>query len=71
MATFIERYVRTPISAISAFEVEGDPKRLKLLDLEARLVSGNVIFKIGTHKRLIVRAEDKTLADDEPMLSDE
>jgi hypothetical protein len=67
MATFIERYVRIPISVISDFEGEGDTKHLKLLDLEARLIAGNVVFKIGPHERLITRAEDKELANDEPM----
>lgn len=71
LATFIERYVRTPISAISAFEVEGDTGRLRLLGLETRLVAGNVVFKIGAHERLITRAEDKALADDALMSDDE
>lgn len=69
MAAFIERYVRTPIAAISAFEVEetGEPnlKRIRLLDLEARLVNGDLVFKIGDHERLIARAEDATLSSEE------
>ena len=69
MATFIERYVRTPIAAISAFEVEvageADLKRLRLLDLEARVVEGHLVFKIGDHERLIARVEDATLSDEE------
>lgn len=68
MATFIERYVRKPISAISSFEVEvdgeTDRKRLKLLDLEARMVEGDIIFKIGEHERFIARVEDALLTDD-------
>lgn len=68
MATFIERYVRTPIAAISAFEVEatGDPnlKRIRLLDLEARLANGDLVFKIGDHEQLIARAEDATLSSE-------
>jgi hypothetical protein len=75
MATFIERYVRTPISAISAFEVEmdggTDRKRLRLLDLEARMIEGDLVFKIGDHERLIARIEDATLSDDRPTPNDE
>ena len=75
MATFIERYVREPISAISAYEVEvvGDTekKRLKLLDLSARMVEGDIVFNIGSHERLIARAEDATLSDDGSSLDDE
>lgn len=65
LATFIEKYVRRPITAISAFESGEATKRLKLLNFEASLVAGNVVFKIGTHERLITRAEDATLADTE------
>lgn len=75
MATFIERYVRTPISEISSFEVEvdgdTDRKRLRLLDLEARMVEGDIIFKIGEHERLIARVEDATLSDDGSTPNDE
>jgi len=75
MATFIERYVRTPISEISSFEVEvdggADRKRLRLLDLEARMVEGDIIFKIGEHERLIARVEDATLLDDGSTPNDE
>ena len=75
MATFIERYVRTPISAISSFEVEvegdTDRKRLKLLDLEVRMNEGEIIFKIGPHERFIARAEDATLSDDRSTSIDE
>lgn len=75
MATFIERYVRTPISEISAYEVEMDgnaeQKRLRLLDLEARMTEGNIVFKIGDHKRFIRRVEDVTLMDDESSSNDE
>lgn len=75
MATFIERYVRIPISEISAFEVEmnGDTerKRLRLLDLEARMIEGNIVFKIGDHERFITRVEDATLSDDGSAPNDE
>lgn len=75
MATFIERYVREPISAISAYEVEvgGDTerKRLRLLDLSARMVEGDIVFNIGSHERLISRVEDATLSDDGSSLDDE
>lgn len=75
MATFIERYVRTPIAEISAFEVEMDGnterKRLRLLDLEARMIEGNLVFKIGNHERFITRVEDATLSDDGSAPNDE
>jgi hypothetical protein len=75
MATFIEQYVRTPISAISALEIEvdgdTDRNRLRLLDLEARMVEGNLVFKIGKHERFIARVEDATLSDDGSMPNDE
>jgi len=75
MATFIERYVRTPISEISAFEVEMDGgaerKRLRLLDLEARVIDGDVVFKIGNYERFITRVEDATLGDDGSASNDE
>lgn len=75
MATFIERYVRTPISAISSFEIDvdgdTDRKRLRLLDLEARMVEGDIVFKIGDHERLIKRVEDATLSDDGSNPNDE
>jgi hypothetical protein len=72
MATFIERYVRTPIAAISAFETDGDTdrKRLRLLDLEARMIDGDLFFKLGNHERLIARVEDSSLSDDESARSD-
>ena len=75
MATFIERYVRTPIFEISAFEVEVDGsaerKRLRLLDLEARIIEGDIVLKIGNYERFITRAEDATLVDDGSALNDE
>ena len=75
MATFIERYVRIPISEISAFEVEidGDPERkqLRLLDLEARMIQGNVVLKIGNHERFVTRVEDARLLDDGSAPNDE
>ncbi len=75
MATFIERYVREPISAISAYEVEvaGDTerKRLRLLDLGARMVEGGIVFNIGNHERVIARVEDATLSDDGSSPDDE
>ena len=75
MAKFIERYVRTPISAISYFEEnmdgETNRKRIRLLDLGARMVDGDIIFKIGGHERFIARVEDVTLSDDGLMQDDE
>jgi hypothetical protein len=75
MATFIERYVRMPISEISAFEAEidGDTERkqIRLLNLEARLIEGNIMFKIGDHERFIARVENAALSDDGSELNDE
>lgn len=68
MATFIEKYVRKPLTEISAFEqaVNGDEKKcLRLLDLNARIINGDISLKIGSHERLITRQEDSSLADDE------
>lgn len=75
MAKFIERYVRIPISEISAFEIEVDGdaehKRIQLLDLEARMIEGDIVLKIGKHKRLITRVEDATLINDEAELNED
>lgn len=69
MATFIEQYVRRPVTAISAFEtiVEGEPpnRHLHLLDLEARSLEGVILFRVGTHERQIQRQEDMSLSQDE------
>lgn len=69
MATFIDKYVRRPVAAITAFEVAGGgaerPNRVRLLDLEARVNNGELIFKIGEHERRISRHEDASLASDD------
>lgn len=68
MATFIDKYVRRPVAAITAFEVADDgeerPNRVLLLDLEARVNNGELVFKIGGHERRINRHEDASLATD-------
>jgi hypothetical protein len=75
MATFIERYVRIPISKISAFEVgmggDTEQKYLRLLDFEARMIEGDIVLKIGNHEHFISRVEDAALLNDESELSDE
>jgi hypothetical protein len=75
MAKFIERYVRKPISEISTFEIDLDEatghKRLRLLDLEARMVEGNLMFRFGDHERFIKRVEDMTLSENLPESIDE
>jgi hypothetical protein len=74
-ATFIERYVRAPIFEISAFEVKvgggAERKRLRLLDLETRMIEGDIVFKIGSYERFIARVEDETLVDDGSASNDE
>jgi len=68
MARFIEKYVRSPVNAISRFEErgEGDPtqKRLQLLDLGARACAGEIKITLGHHARTIRRREDLSLSDD-------
>ena len=68
MAAFIERYVRTPVAAVTAFElmVEGDPNRRAhaLLDLGARVEGNSLTISLGAHSRTIERHEDPTLADE-------
>lgn len=68
MAAFIDRYVRTPIAAVTAFEmmVNDDPNHRshKLLDLAASVNGNNLIITLGTHKRIIERHEDPSLAED-------
>jgi hypothetical protein len=68
MAAFIERYVRTPVAAVTAFElmVEGDPNRRAhaLLDLAARVEGNSLTISLGAHSRTIERHEDPTLADE-------
>ncbi|GAB1385748.1 hypothetical protein MASR1M59_08960 [Melaminivora sp.] len=75
MATFIERYVRKPISEISSFDLEVDEevngRRIKLLDFEARLVDGSIIFKIGKYERLVARVENENFINDEPSPNEE
>ncbi len=68
MARFIEKYVRAPVTEISAFEqtVNNDSsrKRIQLLDFGARAVAGEIRIQLGTHSRVIPRKEDQSLADD-------
>jgi hypothetical protein len=69
MAHFIEKYVRQPVSEISAFEasVANDPSKrsIILLDLVARLEGSNLLIQLGKHQRNIARNEDERLAEDE------
>ncbi|MBN8487295.1 MAG: hypothetical protein J0M20_06165, partial [Burkholderiales bacterium] len=64
-----ERYVRTPVAAVTAFEqfVEDDPTRRKhvLLDLAARVEGTTLTIELGGHGRTIERHEDPSLADDD------
>lgn len=75
MAIFIERYVRRPILAVSALEMEssGDAaqKRILLLDLEARMLDGSIVLRIGGQRRVIARLEDTALSDAESSANDE
>ncbi|WP_284415886.1 hypothetical protein, partial [Acidovorax sp. SUPP3334] len=68
MARFIEKYVRAPVTEISAFEkaINGDPakRRIQLLDLGARASAGEIRITLGSHERVIARHEDQSLADD-------
>ncbi len=68
MAKFIERYVRVPISATSAFELDmaRDPKmtEFKLLNLEARMMSGQLILKLGDYERSIIRTNDSSASEE-------
>lgn len=68
MARFIEKYVRAPISEISAFEkiAADDPskKYMKLLDLGACATASEIRITLGTHERVILRKEDLSLSDD-------
>ena len=70
MANFIERYVRRPVSEISAFEtaLANDPTRrgLVLLDLAAGLSGCRMTIRLGDHERTIERNEDPSLAAEEP-----
>jgi hypothetical protein len=69
LAKFIEKYVRIPISEISTFESVLDDttehKRLRLLDLEARIIEGNLMLKFGNHERFIKRLEDISLSENQ------
>lgn len=66
MANFIERYVRRPVSVISAFETDVimDPERrgLNLLDLAASLNGSRLSIRLGEHERIIERHEDASLS---------
>lgn len=70
MASFIERYVRKPVSEISAFEtvLANDSARrgLALLDLAATLNGSQLSIRLGGHTRTIDRDEDPTLSIDDP-----
>lgn len=58
MATFIHRYVRTPIRDVSQFSGE-------LLGLAARrLAGGDVQITVGGHELHIIRAKDAALSDE-------
>jgi hypothetical protein len=68
MAEFIDRYVRTPVAAVTAFElmVNDDPNHRvhALLDLAASVHGNNLTISLGSHSRLIERHEDQSLAED-------
>jgi hypothetical protein len=68
MATFIEKYVRTPVGAVTAFEGAEDANAqkggIRLLDLRAQLTDGNLILTIGDHVRRIDRLEDPAFLAD-------
>jgi hypothetical protein len=68
MAEFIDRYVRTPVAAVTTFEmmVNDDPNHRihKLLDLAASVAGNNLTISLGTHNRIIERHEDPSLAED-------
>lgn len=64
MARFIEKYVRTPLSRVTAFE-NGGGNRLRLLDLEAKIAGSELVLKLGNHApRQIARREDPSLSED-------
>ncbi|MEB0047308.1 MULTISPECIES: hypothetical protein [unclassified Pseudomonas] len=69
MAAFIERYVRTPVDAVTAFEtlIGGDSTKrsLILLDLAAKLQGNELTITLGDHERRIERHEDPSLAEDD------
>ncbi|HZS80214.1 MAG TPA: hypothetical protein VFA14_02125 [Herbaspirillum sp.] len=69
MAAFIERYVRTPVNAVTAFEtsLEGEPSRrsIALLDLAAKLEGNDLTITLGQHQRKIERHEDPLLSDED------
>lgn len=70
MASFIERYVRRPVSEISAFETalanDSTRRGLVLLDLAAALKGSQLTIRLGNHVRTIEREEDPSLAVDDP-----
>lgn len=70
MASFIERYVRRPVSDISAFETalanDSTRRGLVLLDLAAALNGSQLSIRLGDHERTIDRDEDPSLASDDP-----
>lgn len=69
MAAFIERYVRTPVNAVTAFEtaIESDPSRrsIALLDLAAKLEGNGLTITLGQHQRKIERHEDPLLSEED------
>lgn len=66
MANFIERYVRRPVSVISAFETDvamcPERRGLTLLDLAASLNGSRLSIRLGKHERIIERHEDPSLS---------
>lgn len=48
-----------------------DRKRLRLVDLEARMVEGDLVLKIEDHERLKTRVEGAALSDDGSTSNDE
>lgn len=69
MAAFIERYVRTPVNAVTAFETlicgDSTKRSLILLDLAAKLQGNELTITLGDHERRIERHEDPSLAEED------
>lgn len=68
MASFIDRYVRVPVSSVSSFEnAIGDDvanRSLILQDLQAKLEGNELTISLGEHQRRIERHEDQSMAAD-------
>ncbi len=69
MSRFIEKYVRQPVAEVSSYEADQErkakPSHENLLPLLASYENNELILKLGSHERRILRAEDKSLGQDE------